>query len=278
MVIPKHIVFDVGSEYTVVYNGTEYNCVAIDSAAFGEAGAVVLGNTSMFLGTDDTGEPFILISVTEGNEEFTIIIDATGATSAIVSIIGDVTHKLPVKFLPEGYPYTTMVYMEPVLFNGEAGGRDTIINGNMQFTKVSNQIPTKEDLYGATASGNMGGETITTEIPQEAIMDATDSIYFIVFENIPVVLVVLEDTTWPGNSSIEVSAGVWFINVPGELYLSRLSCVTEGMYVEQVKKLDSKFLPKIDTLPEPSTEGAFMRVVNGEWTAQLMSSAEGVSF
>lgn len=45
----------IGESYTVVWDGTKYNCVAGD----GGSGMVALGNIAFMLGEGDTGEPFL---------------------------------------------------------------------------------------------------------------------------------------------------------------------------------------------------------------------------
>lgn len=49
---------------------------------------------------------------------------------------------------------------------------------------------------------------------------------------------------------------------------------------EVVHKIDKKYLPDINPLPTVTTDdnGAFLRVVNGEWAVSIVPNAEGVPF
>ena len=62
-----------------------------------------------------------------------------------------------------------------VTFDGDITGKEAIagpVNDDGSITyivKVSNKIPTKEELIGGTASGVQNGETMTTEITSDMI-------------------------------------------------------------------------------------------------------------
>ena len=113
----------VGEEYTVTWNGVEYETVGLDGAAMGEAG-VVLGNVGLMLGGEDTGEPFILMAISPervADVGFAIMVAALdGSTSATVSLSGvvETVHKLAGKYLPVGTPY---VESKPYSFPETAG-------------------------------------------------------------------------------------------------------------------------------------------------------------
>ena len=96
-----------GGEYTVSWNGTEYVCVAGDSAAIGEPGGIVLGNVGAFTGENVTDEPFIII-IPPADSEFAltdvgaIVIPLDGSTRGWVRIDGPVPTYTPIirEFLP----------------------------------------------------------------------------------------------------------------------------------------------------------------------------------
>ena len=82
--------FTLGEKYTINYNGADYECVAVDGSIMGVAGLVGLGNISVFVGGEDTGEPFVLgIAPLELQPEMGvagIVIALDGAASVTVSI------------------------------------------------------------------------------------------------------------------------------------------------------------------------------------------------
>lgn len=100
---------EVGSNYTVCWNGVEYNCVSLDSAALGEgAGGYVFGDvytlTGGQIGTVPTGEPFVIMFY-----EGTCMINAMdGCTELTLSIYKgyDAIRKLDYDLLPDGVPYS----------------------------------------------------------------------------------------------------------------------------------------------------------------------------
>lgn len=90
----------VGDTYKVIWNGTEYECVAIDVAQVmeGTTGAA-LGNLADY-GLEDTGEPFIIIASDAFGGAICTPIDVDNVTSAKIKIIGNVDVQIPGKYIP----------------------------------------------------------------------------------------------------------------------------------------------------------------------------------
>jgi len=97
----------VGSPYTVKWNGTEYNCTAqyLISPETGEKLGSALGNVAIVDGTGDTGDPFCIAFIAEdfveeiGAAAFLYAFD--GSTSVTLSVQGTiVTQPLSPMFLP----------------------------------------------------------------------------------------------------------------------------------------------------------------------------------
>lgn len=99
--------FEVGTTYTVNWNGTEYTSVG---------GAVknrinYVGDASLITGNESTGEPFFIAIIPNG----AIILYAFDATAAgetrTFSVSENLTdiHKIDAKYYPDGYPYTSLV-------------------------------------------------------------------------------------------------------------------------------------------------------------------------
>ena len=100
--------------YTVNYNGTEYECVALDSAeALGQSGMIILGNIGVMTGSTNTGEPFIIAEIID--EEliasmggiYAQILPLDGSTEIVLSISGPeiIIHKVDERLLPDMSSY-----------------------------------------------------------------------------------------------------------------------------------------------------------------------------
>ena len=88
----------VGETFTVVWNGTEYNCVTHEFE-----GDVMLGNLALVGGTGDSGEPFFIVAIPGYAIAF---MPLDGTTELTVAIYGDTEiRKLDVRCLPDGAPY-----------------------------------------------------------------------------------------------------------------------------------------------------------------------------
>lgn len=93
-----------GQTYTVKYNGVDYECVCStmdqDGVTF-----YILGNIGAMMGSGDTGEPFIVMSIPDIGTCGIIALD--GSTSVTLSVSGEVEDidKMDGKFLPKGTPY-----------------------------------------------------------------------------------------------------------------------------------------------------------------------------
>jgi len=112
----------VGETYTVRWNGTDYDCTAMDGGDLGEAGTFALGNIDALMGTGDSGEPFVIM-VMPGLALMAMAMD--GSTTLTLSIYqgGSATVNkldnrcLDLAWLPttkeelkEVYPETTMTF------------------------------------------------------------------------------------------------------------------------------------------------------------------------
>ena len=119
---------EVGKNYTVNYNGTEYTCVGLDATPLGEPG-VYVGDlytaTGGQVGTAPTGEPFVIASSNAEGVQAMMILDMTGETEVTLSIseTRENIHKLDNKYLDIDWlpKYTPAVKM----FDGVLTGYDS---------------------------------------------------------------------------------------------------------------------------------------------------------
>lgn len=136
-----------GETYVVNWNGTKYSCVA-QLPDPSKATDIALGNLAT-MGQPDTGEPFVMIFVQEFNLCSVATFDGTVSTEISVSIKGkgEVVHKLPGKYLPDGVPYVE---------EGEAV--DVLPETSVQFTDGEAMIETPISLViGETYTVNWNG-------------------------------------------------------------------------------------------------------------------------
>ena len=91
---------NVGAEYIVNWNGTEYKCTAVLTSEDVASKTVVLGNMAAD-GGEDTGEPFAVV-ILYGSQEGCMIAPLDSSTTLTISIRQETEtiHKLDNKFLP----------------------------------------------------------------------------------------------------------------------------------------------------------------------------------
>lgn len=159
----------VGATYTVMWNGTLYEC----TASSGVNGIKYLGNGAIYGVSENTGEPFFII--TSDSDNVSIIIFNDGSTTVTLSYEGVVNkiHTIDPKYIPENIlPHNTN------LVNGSAKGSlrtvysaeedDNYVMGDYAFaegydTKAYNRYSHAEGK-GTTASADSAhaeGETTT---------------------------------------------------------------------------------------------------------------------
>ena len=93
-----------GQSYTVKYNGVEYACVC---TAVPEDGVTiyVLGNIGAMMGSGDTGEPFIFMSIPAEGQCGLYALDGSTSVTLSISSAVEKLHKMDGKLLSEGTPY-----------------------------------------------------------------------------------------------------------------------------------------------------------------------------
>ena len=121
-----------GNEYVVYFNGETYNLTAvlIDDMAH------CLGNVSAMNPElyEDTGEPFIFYSVPEFGVNIFVTTEPGNYLVKVDALVQNVV-KLPMKYLPEGYPYfdsTTQTLIDNVTMTGFAVEGDGISLGSCE--------------------------------------------------------------------------------------------------------------------------------------------------
>ena len=96
-----------GQTYHIVWDGAEFDRVA-KSVDMGGMSPVVIGN-DVFLGGDDTGEPYAFIYV---NGMGTQIFFNDESATVTLSTVQEVVHKLPEKYLPDNAPFYFDIFVK----------------------------------------------------------------------------------------------------------------------------------------------------------------------
>ena len=86
-IFPSFVPVEDGKEYIVKWNEEEFSCVATQMEMEEGVYAQIVGNFGFLSGGEDTGEPFIIMSVVQ--EGVTIAYGLDGNLSAVVSIKGN---------------------------------------------------------------------------------------------------------------------------------------------------------------------------------------------
>ena len=103
----------VGATYTIMWNGTPYECTALS----GDSGFTFIGNGSIYGGLEDTGEPFFIITSYSNN--MSIIMFNDGSSTVTLSYTGAISkvHTIDPKYIPE-----SVLPRNTNLVNGSAKG------------------------------------------------------------------------------------------------------------------------------------------------------------
>lgn len=148
-----NFLFIAGNSYKINYNGVEYIC-----EAFEQEGAAGVGNYGLLTGTGDTGEPFALSTLDNGDGSYTLgVIPLDGSTTVTLSIAEAVNIPIPRKYLTNALPY----YIEVTTTTAEDG------------TKTMSITETAAELKAIYNSGR-------TMIARERIRDDYNEFYEVV--------------------------------------------------------------------------------------------------
>lgn len=251
-----NILFEPGKTYKILWNGIEY----VLTASYFNLGTMAgngLGNQAALGGTN-TGEPFMLGTDVDGTA--LLCVELTGATSAIVSIIGEEITMIPPKYLPEGIGYEECNVILPETAAG--------YNSEEKFFYVEGYFP--DFVIGDTYVVNWNGVKYNSVAGSRGDTDQyignvslamgeenTGEPFFIYRFGYGGILMICND----GSASVTLSITHEKIHTIPEKYLPGMT--------------DAE--PELPTVTE-SDNGAFLRVVNGSWTAVQLPNAEEGEF
>ena len=270
----------LSAEYCeVLWNDTIYKCIAQQIET-----VTCIGNTSMILPTmPDSGEPFIFLcgDLVGGVVVVTPAeIEVTFSITCCTTIFSTIPEEYLPKQLQFGNEHEIEVPKETITWDGDTTGRATLeaLNPDWNFLyHVSNTIPTLEDLSNGGFANIEPSQSF--EFTLQNITDLSEGNRFILsIGSIFIISDIIEQM-------IGCPAGIYFGKIDTE-YISSFT-INNYTFVEKetkIKTIDPKYLPKDfgggSNLPEVNVdnEGAFLRVVNGEWTAVMLPRVEEGEF
>lgn len=186
-VLPDVVDVQVGKTYTVRWNGTDYICTAQVHEPQEGIQAAALGDLGGMTGGESTGEPFVVIVLDSATAAAVgagvMFMALDGSTSVTLSITGEVVKKLDMVFLPEGYPYKTVEWVEVLpettvecdpdngdgdimdLFALTVGNQHKVIWNGAEYTCTAQELPIEGggSFVGVGDIGLIMGGTSTGE-------------------------------------------------------------------------------------------------------------------
>lgn len=288
----------LGEVYTVLWDGTEYECAAQDASALA-SGAVLIGNASAF-GFSGNNEPFIIACLAGQGVQYFALTDTQEGNSHSVRItkVGIGIKKIEAKYLEQPNwdetDKTSVSFIQNKPFGETPSG--TVI---IEETTVDCATLFTDDLYYSTIPNLDIGVYLYNVVfngTTYEVMGEADSIFGvrIEYQDDNVDFIIVKDFNGTNISML--------LSTQGEHTFS----VT--LAEDAVKKIDAKYIPKVDGLPEITADdnnktlvvsngawtvaepakgvpevttddnGKFLRVVDGVWAAATVLNAEEVSF
>ena len=204
------------------------NLIVNDNGAAKQIAASAVGAQADFAVTDETSPAFI-----KNKPE---VVQADWA-------VKDETNPAHLKNKPF---YDTREYGNITLtFDGDITGKEVVQNDETSYAvKLSDKVPSKEELIGASVSLVEGGETTTTEVDSDMIRDDGNG-------NLMVgpYVVVPDSLSIPSdNGTLTLSRGIWGActveNGVAVRYAKELSWY--GLISGELKKIEEKYIPGLD--------------------------------
>lgn len=154
-----------GQTYTVKWDGTEYKCVC--SLVNGKIR--ILGNLSIMVDSDDTGEPFVYTNIPEVDSGFNTL-DTSASHTISVKRIEETVTPMAEEFLPENLATKSDVEATQEVLDGvfssvatftfdkQTSGRDTFNFNDYNYYKISDFNPASEDVISFKGTNGRGDE------------------------------------------------------------------------------------------------------------------------
>lgn len=147
-----------------------------------------------------------------------------------------------------------------IAFDGDMTGKEVVQEGeNSYAVKLSDKVPSKEELIGASVSLVQGDETMTIEVTSDMIQDDGNG-NLLVAE----AYMVVPDSL--GDGTLALSRGVWEVctveNGVAVCYAKELSWF--GVVSGELKKIEEKYIPGLDEWDLDITVNVSFDSENGE--------------
>ena len=262
----------VGKTYTVTWDGTAYKYTNANGEPF-------LGNLSLIGVGPDTGEPFIML-VTNGEKVQIATADTSASHTISISVVVESVVKIDPKYLPiasETEPGITSVgYLLQQVKDEYFTITDLHVSGYKDAAEIE-KYAKKNNSYGIFSPGKFGG----------AVLSCYNDF---VNKDITVVLSGSKSIEcWKFSQGSTVMEQLWGISKDGVVISSstpdstkkfRITVDDSGKptFTNSSDSADSYTPTDLPTVTA-SDSGKFLRVSStGEWVAETISNASGVSF
>ena len=268
--------FIFGNTYKIGWNGSKYLCEAMDGTSFIPTGfeTIVLGNIEAAMGSGDTGEPFVIIYIpAEGlgmavplTEDFTTPLELYIAELAYESI--------PAKLIPpiEELLLDTFELLPPTELTGASSNSQYVLDTVVPLTSGQTYIVNWNDTdytrvaFEVSDIVCLGNKKVSTNV------DTGEPFLFgnVVFgDNIKTICMITDETTSP---TVSISKVQRIAKIPKaclpEMPVTSVNGQTGDVTID---------IPKVPAVTE-ADNGAFLRVVNGVWTAIKLPNVEDGEF
>ena len=243
-----------GDKYTVIWDGTEYTCTAVD-LTLGIMNGYALGNASLFGLGDDTGEPFLIADIPTASSIAFMTTDASASHTVEISDNDSYINQIDNKYLSilESTDATVIVPEQTVSsMRVDDGVYMYPVNTNVNISS----------LVGQTVYVTYNGTVYELPVTDDGAIGDTslvDTPFCIVYQGLPTAAILSNAT------GEEVTVKV--LDKPSEYSV-------KSEYLAGVS-IDAK-----SALPEVTEEdnGKFLRVVDGAWAIVDIGIAEEGAF
>lgn len=253
-----------GETYSVIWDGQRFDCVAMVDGEIS-----FLGNT-IVMEQADTGEPFAYIyDSTAGVALFSdvsaLFAGTTTNTTHTFAIIQEDTQLKP-SLLPEHLQFGETVTSAPFSYEldvnnednleAEANKGNLVIMDDLTILRVSDFVPTVDELSAATVTACVGGNDGSANLgemwQENPIQDMTAQGVPLLSLIDSLLWLVLEDADIAG---LAFKKGLWFIIADADQYMKSISIpvVTTG----DIVPLPEKYIPELShVILKSTTEGS----------------------
>lgn len=249
-----------GETYDIYFDGAKYTCMAKEAVPNDGGELVYVGNGSFLTNNDGSipasSEPFLIYQGDPSLGNFIVLAkaDKEPVTLRIDKVKAGEVNKLPVEYLPDGYPYSEgggAAVTDTLTFDGNIEGKEAVeFDAGAYVVKISDTFVESTELLGGTYNIVSSVEDIPSgsyPITEDEIFDTSDQYGFPSYGISDFIICISQDFTMDG---ITLTKGIHIMCIPGVFYVTELKAPSAIFgTAEIIHKLDNKFLD-LDWIPK----------------------------